>query len=430
MLAVTVVFALFVSLLIGGASLPAFAAAAEASTSAPVIVRIDSPTAGELVKSKVHLAAIRGSAQSGSGDALDFDVMLTLDVSHSTRYPSGSDVDEDGDVGFNPHEELIAPGTYPDDMVCSDPEDTILAAEIRAAHLLLEVLDPKRTRVGVISFSGEVDPDTGKRKRFDQQDAILQVPLTSDFDRVRRALDEIARRGPFGATNFSAAIQLVVRELAGISGAESQPREGAKKVVLFLTDGVPTFPFGMGSSADPEDTEAAINAARLARRAGIVVNTYALGRHALAAPVAVTEMARITVGSYTPARNPGDITSFLQGVTFANVEDVVITNLTTREVSYDVSLSPDGTFSGFVPVSEGENLVQVTALASDGGESTAQVDFAFEKSGLSDRELALELERIQKRNKELMLLIERERIQRFRDRQRKRVVIEAEDEEE
>ena len=245
---------------------------------------------------------------------------------------------------------------------------------------------------------------------------------------MRRALDEIARRGPFGATNFSAAIQLVVRELAGISGAESQPREGAKKVVLFLTDGVPTFPFGMGSSADPEDTEAAINAARLARRAGIVVNTYALGRHALAAPVAVTEMARLTVGSYTPARNPGDITSFLQGVTFANVEDVVITNLTTREVSYDVSLSPDGSFSGFVPVSEGENLVQVTALASDGGESTAQVDFAFEKSGLSERELALELERIQRRNKELMLLIESERIQRFRDRQRKRVVIEAEDE--
>ncbi len=284
------------------------------------------------------------------------------------------------------------------------------------------------TRVGVISFSGEVDPDTGKRKSFDQQDAILQVPLTADFDRVRRALDEIALRGPFGATNFSAAIQLVVRELAGISGAESQPREGAKKVVLFLTDGVPTFPFGMGSRADPEDTEAAINAARLARRAGIVVNTYALGRHALAAPVAVTEMARLTVGSYTPTRNPGDITSFLQGITFANVEDVVITNLTTREVSYDVSLSPDGTFWGFVPVSEGENLVQVTALASDGGESTAQVDFAFEKSGLSERELALELERIQKRNKELMLLIERERIQRFREQQRKVLELEADTE--
>jgi hypothetical protein len=400
-----------------------------ARADAPTAVRvsIDSPATGELVKSKVNLAAIRGSAQAGNGQPLDFDVMLTLDVSHSTRQPSGSDVDGDGEVGFNPLEELVAPGTYPPDVVCSDPEDTILAAELRAAELLLEVLKPGRTRVGVISFSGEVDPETGRRKRFDQKDAVLQVPLTDDFEQVRRALRRIEAEGSFGATNFSAAVQLSVQELAGLSGARSHPRPYAKKVVLFLTDGVPTFPFGLGNSADPEDTEAAINAARLARKAGVVINTYALGRHALSEPVAATEMARITVGTYTAARNPGDITSFLQGVTFANVEDVVITNLTTREVSYDVNLSPDGSFSGFVPVSEGANVVQVTALASDGAESSARVNFEFQTAGLSERELAVELERIKKRNKELMLLIERERIQRFRERQRKRVIIEAED---
>ena len=54
-----------------------------------------------------------------------------------------------------------------------------------------------------------------------------------------------------------------------------------------------------------------------------------------------------------PVQNPGDIISFLQGVTFANVEDVIFTNLTTREVSTDVELSPDGSFSGFVPVHRG-----------------------------------------------------------------------------
>jgi hypothetical protein len=42
----------------------------------------------------------------------------------------------------------------------------------------------------------------------------------------------------------------------------------------------------------------------------------------------------------------------------------------------------------------------------------------FEKSGLTERELAVELERIQRRNKELMLLLERERIRRFRERQK------------
>ena len=63
------------------------------------------------------------------------------------------------------------------------------------------------------------------------------------------------------------SLRLAVTELAGLSGAQSQSREGAKKVVLFLTDGLPTFPIGAGSVADPGDTEAALTAARLAHKA-------------------------------------------------------------------------------------------------------------------------------------------------------------------
>ncbi len=393
---------------------------------AVVHIRIDSPNPGELIKNKVNLAPVRGTAQAGDGKPVDFDVLIALDVSHSTRFPSGIDVDEDGEVGFNPHEELVAPGTYPEEVVCSDPDDSILAAEIRAARLLLEALQTRRTRVGVISFSGEVNLETGMRRSSDQHDAVVEVPLSRDLGEVASVLDRILERGPHGATNFAAAIQLAVVELASLPGAQSTPRAGGRKVVLFLTDGTPTFPFGRATSADPEDIEAALNAARLARKAGVIINTYALGRQALSSPIAVTEMARLTVGTYTPIRKPGEIVTFLQGISFANVDDVVITNLTTREVSYDVTLAPDGTFSGFVPVKEGKNVVQVTALASDGGERSVEFDLDFEKSALTERELAIELERVKKRNRELLLLIERERIQRFRERQRKKVMIEAE----
>jgi hypothetical protein len=395
---------------------------------ASVDIEINSPRPGEVVKNRVHMAPVRGAARSGNGDTVDFDVVIVVDVSHSTRYPSGIDVDGDDVLGFNPHDELIAPGTYPEDVVCSDPDDTILAAEIQAARFLVEVLRAGRTRVGVVAFSGEVDLETGMQVSKDQKDAWVEIPLSNDFDAVYRTLERLRAKGPHGATNYAAAVQLAVVELAGLSGAQSQKREGAKRVVLFLTDGVPTFPFGKGVVADPEDTEVAINASRLARKAGITINTYALGRHALAQPVAVMEMARITIGTYTPVRNPGDIISFLQGVSFANIDDVVITNLTTSEISYDVQLAPDGTFSAFVPVKEGANRVQVTALASDGGEYSVDFDLEFEKSGLSERELALELERIKKRNKELLKLIERKRIQTFRQRQQKKVVIEAEEE--
>jgi hypothetical protein len=197
-------------------------------------------------------------------------------------------------------------------------------------------------------------------------------------------------------------------------------------VLQFLTDGVPTFPFGRGDMADPEDTEAAINAARLARKAGLTINSFALGRYALESPVATTEMARLTGGSYTPVRNPGEILAFLRSVSFANIEDVVITNLTTNDISFDVHLSPDGSFSGFVPVDLGRNLVEVTVLASDGGESTISLDVEFEKSGLTENELMVELGRVRKRNKEMMLMLERERIKAFRDRQKGVITVEEE----
>ena len=401
-------------------------AAATEEQPAPLRVEVVSPSPGELVKNTVDLAPVRGSAQSGSGDPKDFDVFVAIDVSYSTRFPSGIDIDEDGEVGFNPERELVAPGRYPEGMVCTDAEDTILAAEVRAARLLLTALDAVHTRVGILMFSGESDPETGRRKRKTQQDAVVVVPLTNDFDAARVALDEILAQGPGGATNFSAAIQLAVAELAGLPSAQSRPREGAKKVLLFLTDGMPTFPIGKASVEDPGDIDAAIIAARLARKAGVMINGFALGPSALASPVAITEMSRITGGSYTPVRNPGQIVAFLQGVSFANVEDVVIRNLTTRDISFDVSLNPDGSFSGFVPVQVGTNTVEVTALASDGAEESFRFDFDFERSALNERELERELGRIKARNKEMMILIEKRRIQKFRARQ-KALKIEAEE---
>jgi len=406
---------------------PASAEGTAALPPAEVRLVVTSPAAGEIVRNRVTMAPVRGRAQSGSGEKADFDVMVVIDVSHSTRYPSGIDVDEDGEVGMNPRQELVLPGSYPEDMVCSDAEDTILAAEIRATRYLLEVLDPRRTQVGIIAFSGQVNPETGERLAVDQRDAEVRVPLTRDFNRVEEALADILAEGPHGATNFAAAIQLSVIELAGLSQARSQPQPGARKVVTFLTDGVPTFPYGKAAQADPEDTEAALSAARIARKAGVQVNAFALGQGALGSPLALSELSRITLGRFTPVRNPGDIVAFLQGVSFADIEDVIVTNLDTGEISYDVELSPDGSFLAFVPVREGTNRVEVAALGGDGGEQRLAFDLVFEKSGLTARELEIELERVKRRNRYLMRLIEKERIEAFRERQRKRVEIGTEE---
>jgi Mg-chelatase subunit ChlD len=408
-------------------ALPASAApAAEASATTPVRVQIHEPTAGTLVRNRVDQAPIRGNAVAEAERPLDIDVMIVVDISGSTSDPSGIDIDGDRNIGFDPRLELVAPGTYPPGLKNTDPDDSILAAEIKAAGALIQNLDRTRVRVGVVSFSGMAN-EAGGQVSEDQEDAWLECPLTSDFGRAQAALTNLLARGPHGGTDFGAGVNLAVRELAGLYGARSVARPDTKKIVMFLTDGNPTFPVKTMAVSDPGDVDFALNAARVAHQAQVTINVYALGEAALRNPLAATEMSRITLGKYTPVQNPGDVITYLQNASFANVDDVIFTNLTTSEISTDVRLSPDGSFSGFVPVREGTNRVRVTALASDGSTGTVEFDLEFEKAGLSGRELALELERIRKRNTELQLLIESERIKRFRAQARKGLEIKVEE---
>jgi len=410
----------------------ALAGAAHAQSAAvppPVRIVVESPEPDEVVRNDAHQAPLAGVAIGLGGQPVDFDVMLVIDISGSTRAASGTDVNRNGHVGLDPRRDTVPAGAVPDGALSSDPGDTILAAEVRAAEALLNALPPGgRVRVGVISFSGELNPQTGRRRRYDQEDAWLEVPLTSDYRAVRERLPLILARGPYGGTNFAAGLRLAITELVGLSAAKSAPRPQAKKVVLFLTDGSPTLPSNLGSETDPGDVDAALMAARLAERAGVRIDTYALGPDALGNPRAATEVARLTGGTYLPVQRPGDIVSFLGAASFANVEDVIFSNLTTREVSTDVLLAPDGSFEGFVPVREGTNRVRITALTSEGTSASVELDVAYEHSGRSGRELALELERIRERNKELMLRLEREPVRRFRERQRKSLEIEVEEE--
>jgi Mg-chelatase subunit ChlD len=410
----------FVALLLAGP-----AASGVGGPGSDVDIHIDSPAPGVVVTDRIHHARITGSAAAESLGPQPFDVVLVIDVSGSTKAASGSDVDGDGVVGVNPRSENLPRGAFPPDVLSTDPQDSVLHAEIAAANALLDTLKPERVRVGVVTFAGEVDPSTGLRKRVDQADAWLEVPLTSDYGRVRQALASVLARGATGATNFAAGVRLALRELAGLSGAVSSPRDGARRVMLFLTDGIPTLPVDRGSVSDPGDVQSAIRAAELAAGAGVLINTYALGPAALKYRRAVTEMARISAGTYTPVQNPGDIVLLLRGVSFADVEDVVLINLTTGDFSEDVRLHPDGSFVGFVPTQEGMNRVRVSVLATDGSRDALEFNFEFRHSDLDDREKLRELERLRLQTKELLLKREAEKIRAFREEQRKELILEG-----
>lgn len=401
-----------------------FVCAAAARAESPVQLRLESPMPGARVEGFVHQARISGSALADAADPQAFDVMLVVDVSYSTRAASGGDVDGDGLVGVDPVAEGLG-GMFPADVRSTDPEDTILRAQVRAALALLEDLDARRVRVGVITFSGEVNPATGERLSETQQDAQLEIPLTGDYGAVRRALAGVIARGPHGATNFGAGIVLAVSELSGLRGARSQPREGAKRVVLFLTDGLPTFPIGKGTVVDAGDEEFALRAAELAHTAGISINTYALGPEALKYNRATTEIARLTGGVYTPVQSPDDVIALLAGTSFSDIEDVVFTNLTTGDFSTDVRLAPDGSFAGYVPVQEGRNRVRIVALASDGTRGELELEFEFALSRVGSRDSPGELERIRRQNRELEISRRNVEIEAFRAQQRRSLEIQV-----
>lgn len=409
--------ALSVALALGAAGL-APAPRAHAQDANSVQIEIRSPRPGETIRNKTDMAPLAGLAIAGERPT-SFDVVIVLDVSGSTAYPSGIDVDGDGLLG----ETQRSPISSQPDTPNTDPDDSVLAAEVSASRALLDGLDPSRVHVGVVSFSGEVDPVT-QRRLGRGDDALLEQALTPDYAAVKRSLEATLLRGPNGGTNMQAGVKLALRELAGLPGSISRPRAQAKKVILFLTDGKPSLPFGQANVEDKEDMLAAIDAAQLCKVAGVMLNVYGLGPSAIDYPVAATEMAKATGGLYTPVRRPGDIVAMISGVSFANIEDVVAVNLTLMEWAgpNDVLLSPDGSFQGFVPVRAGLNRIRVSALASDGSRGSTEFDLSFAQQGMSDLELTAERDRIRQRNREIQLRLERERQNAFRKQERERVL--------
>ncbi len=394
--------------------------------SAPVRVTIEDPEPGSVIRNRTNMAALSGIARAGDRP-VNFDVIFVLDVSGSTKYPSGIDVDGDGTVGET--RASFVPGV---DIKNTDPEDSILAAEVNAARSMIQGLNPERVHVGLITFSGEVDPRTYEQKSVDQANAWLEQALTSEYARVDAALQAVALRQPSGGTDMQAGIKLAVRELGGLVGALSKPRRDSKKVILLLTDGRPSFPAGKSDVEDPDDIEMTIDAARTAKAGNIMINVYGLGPQAIDYPIAVTQVTRTTGGLYTPVRRPGDIVALLSGISFANIDDVVAVNLTIGDLAApeDILLQPDGSFRGFVPVRPGKNRIRVSALASDGTRGSTEIDIVFKHQDLTDAELEAELGRIRKRKKELQLLMERDRQEAFRQQERERALtIEVEGEE-
>jgi von Willebrand factor type A domain len=357
-------------------------------------VQINSPKEGEQITQEKNLILVSGKVARDIGRSSRVDICLVIDVSGSAAQYSGSDLGDIGDLpdtswggGFPTPQITIGGMGVGGRPPMRNIRNSILAAEVAAARRLLEQLNPETTRVGIVTFS---------------EGARLLQPLTSDFDRVRRVLGDIMRAGPFGGTNMVEGIRMGITELMGFGASEK--RTDAVKVQLLLTDGFPTLPIGGSKQATPEDTELAINAARLAGKAGIKVHVFALGEEALSYPRAAVGIAKESGGTYTPVMRPADVLAVVENTSVIGIDHVQVVNRTTGEKAAQLRLAADGFFSSAVPVVEGRNQVDVFARASDGSNARDSITVFYQSGNQKSLDLEIFLEKEKKLDLEIRRL--------------------------
>ncbi len=363
-----------------------------ASWAAEPKVQILSPKDGSRITQEQNSVLVSGKVATDGGRSPNVDIVFVIDISGSTSQYAGADFgdlsqlpDNSGSIGFG-RPQLSIGGFGMGQPPVRNLRNSILAAEVGAARRLLLQLNSQTTRIGVVTFS---------------EGAKLVQPLTNDFERVRRVLDDILRAGPYGGTNMAEGIRTAITELLGIGASEK--RTDAVRVEFLLTDGFPTMPIGGGRQVTPEDTNFAINAARLAGKAGIKVHVFALGEEALSYPRAAVGIAKESGGIYTPVSRAADVLAVVENISIVGVDYVQIVNQTTGQKATQLRLAADGFFSSAVPVTQGLNQIEVFARASDGSAKRDSVSIYYQPGN----QRSLDLEVFLEKEKNLKLEVER-----------------------
>ena len=356
-------------------------------------VQIISPKDGSRITHEQNLIFLSGRVAKDALRSANIDIFLVVDTSASTAHAAGIELDDPG----APQDSSIDFGASSPSTATGDPRDgepldrkirnSILAAEVAAARRLLAQLNSESTRVGVLTFS---------------RGAKLLQSLTSNVGRVLRVLDDILRTGPHGGTNMVEGIRLGTTELMGLG--ESERRRDSVKVQLLLTDGYPTLPIGRSREANPEDTNLAIDAARIAGKANIAIHVFTLGEEALSYPQAAIGIAKASGGTYTPVMRPADVLAVVEKISIVGVDYVQVINQTMKQNATQLRLAPDGYFSSAVPVVEGRNQIEVIARASDGSNGGDLVTVYYQPGIQKSLELEIFLEKERKLDLEIKRL--------------------------
>ncbi len=278
-------------------------------------------------------------------------------------------VEVSGLVSGPPRDNLYLDVVFALDVSGSIEKKEIFEQEISAAQTLLGQLNPDTTRVAVVRFASEAEQ--------------LQK-LTKDFSKVTTVFGDLLEGGPepYGedgsATHYAEALReaLDTHKKSPIKYRDSTTNKQVTvqplRVVVFISDGIPTLPAQPGMSQEKADIQASLAAARLLAAQGVLVYGYALDVDSAERELTtLPAIAAITSGRYSEVRDPDDAVFIIPETSLVGMGAVDIENLKTGE-KLTVETSPDGFFSGSVSVGPGTQSLRISARDFDGLQATTQ----------------------------------------------------------
>jgi hypothetical protein len=348
-------------------------AAARSTSFVPPVsyaLEIDSPRTQAERRTSIPWLELRG--RSGTAELFEADIVIVLDISLSTMFPSGMDLDGDGVIGevrgvvragVGGNAASIPTGdsvrmdggtiSVPESVLrtnnpwalhprnwTTDRDDTIAELEFEAARSLLRGFGPRRNRIGLVTYTerGRVRAEMG------EPDAVLA------------ALDAIRVTGQSSGRNVAAGLRQARLLFSKLEDAAPD----RQRAVLLFTDGQPTYP------DDPyiARLRTLYEADALAER-GVDLYVFAIGQIGVDGARFLLELAGAAGGRVYRVWDPRRLLDDLPPLALAP-RWLEIVNATIGAPALAVRTSRDGRFDAFVPLAPGANRIRVMAELGDG----------------------------------------------------------------
>lgn len=317
-------------------------------------LQLESPDGRGEAKQAIPWLEVRG--RTGTAELYEADVVIALDTSVSTLFPSGEDLDDDGIIGelrgvvkdsstqragVDSLPQTQGPAWHiPLRNWTTDYDDTIFQAELLASRALIQGLGERGNRIGVISYCARARRRAAIGAPQDALAAVARIRSTTDAS----------------PTDLAAALNDARRELLRLDPGP-WPRQRA---VILFTDGRPTAP----KDVELARLQAIYEAEALAER-GIDLYVIRFGPIGIPEGRFLLALAGAAGGRIFPVGDPHRLLNDLPPVQLGP-RRLDIENLTSGARARGLVTGSDGRFDGFVSLTPGPNRIRLSAELGDG----------------------------------------------------------------